>query len=167
MVGFPVGIVYPNGCRRIVGRASVEGGGVHDEIAGQVKTFDGRDDIVSVRLVHDGVTPDISLRPGNAMHLHAAVSKIPSGLGRGRSADPAPYPTRAIITYKGARRHHERCATVALDACMNRAEAMRQSILALIGCGKPYEVHPAFWTPFVVVGEGGAGRYGPLCSGRS
>jgi hypothetical protein len=24
--------------------------------------------------------------------------------------------------------------------------------------GKDYEAHPAFWPPFVLVGEGGAGR---------
>ena len=38
---------------------------------------------------------------------------------------------------------------------MGRAEAMRQSMLALIDKGTPQEAHPAFWAPFVVVGEGG------------
>jgi CHAT domain-containing protein len=37
-----------------------------------------------------------------------------------------------------------------------RAEAMRQSMLALIDKGAPYEAHPAFWAPFVIVGEGAA-----------
>ena len=41
---------------------------------------------------------------------------------------------------------------------MGRAEAMRQSMLALIDKGTPQEAHPAYWAPFVVVGEGGAGR---------
>ena len=31
-------------------------------------------------------------------------------------------------------------------------------MLALIDKGEPHEAHPAFWAPFVVVGEGGAGR---------
>ncbi len=47
---------------------------------------------------------------------------------------------------------------LAADKTMGRAEAMRQSELALVDKGEPYEAHPAFWAPFVVVGEGGAGR---------
>jgi len=47
---------------------------------------------------------------------------------------------------------------LAADKTMGRAEAMRQSMLALIDKGEPREAHPAFWAPFVVVGEGGAGR---------
>ena len=43
------------------------------------------------------------------------------------------------------------------DKTIGRAEAMRQSMLALIDKGGP-EGHPAFWAPFVVVGEGTAGR---------
>jgi CHAT domain-containing protein len=41
---------------------------------------------------------------------------------------------------------------------MGRAEAMRQSMLALIEKGEPQEAHPAFWAPFVVVGEGGTAK---------
>ena len=44
---------------------------------------------------------------------------------------------------------------LAADKAMGRAEAMRQSMLALIDTGTPQEAHPAFWAPFVVVGEGG------------
>ena len=47
---------------------------------------------------------------------------------------------------------------LAANKSMGRAEAMRQSMLALIDKGEPREAHPAFWAPFVVVGEGGAGR---------
>ncbi len=47
---------------------------------------------------------------------------------------------------------------LAADRAMGRAEAMRQSMLALIDKGTPQEAHPAYWAPFVVVGEGGAGR---------
>jgi CHAT domain-containing protein len=36
-----------------------------------------------------------------------------------------------------------------------RAEAMRQSMLAFIDNGSPQEAHPAYWAPFVLVGEGG------------
>jgi CHAT domain-containing protein len=45
---------------------------------------------------------------------------------------------------------------MAADSSVGRAEAMRRSMLALIETGKPYEAHPAFWAPFVVVGEGAA-----------
>jgi CHAT domain-containing protein len=41
---------------------------------------------------------------------------------------------------------------------LGRAEAMRQSMLALIDHGTPQEAQPAYWAPFVIVGEGGAGR---------
>ena len=41
------------------------------------------------------------------------------------------------------------------DKTVGRAEAMRQSMLALIDKGEPQEAHPAYWAPFVVVGEGG------------
>lgn len=41
---------------------------------------------------------------------------------------------------------------------MGRAEAMRRSMLALIDKGAPHEAHPAYWAPFVVVGEGGQRR---------
>ena len=41
---------------------------------------------------------------------------------------------------------------------IGRAEALRRSILSMIDSGKDYEAHPAFWAPFVLVGEGGAAR---------
>jgi CHAT domain-containing protein/tetratricopeptide (TPR) repeat protein len=47
---------------------------------------------------------------------------------------------------------------MARDPKVGRAEAMRRSMLALIDKGTPEEAHPAFWAPFVVVGEGAAGR---------
>ena len=47
---------------------------------------------------------------------------------------------------------------LAASKSIGRAEAMRQSMLTLIDRGEPREAHPAFWAPFVVVGEGGAGR---------
>jgi CHAT domain-containing protein len=31
-------------------------------------------------------------------------------------------------------------------------------MLTLIDKGEAFEAHPAFWAPFVLVGEGGAGR---------
>jgi CHAT domain-containing protein len=42
---------------------------------------------------------------------------------------------------------------LASDKTMGRAEAVRQSMLALIDEEAPEEAHPAFWAPFVVVGE--------------
>jgi hypothetical protein len=45
---------------------------------------------------------------------------------------------------------------MALDPKVGRAEALRRSMLALNDKGEPQETRPAYWTPFVVVGEGGA-----------
>jgi CHAT domain-containing protein len=42
------------------------------------------------------------------------------------------------------------------DARLGRAEALRRAMLAMIDKGKPHEAHPAYWAPFVVVGEGAA-----------
>lgn len=44
------------------------------------------------------------------------------------------------------------------DAGVGRGEALRRAMLSLIDMGQPHEAHPAYWAPFVVVGEGGAGR---------
>ena len=41
---------------------------------------------------------------------------------------------------------------------IGRAEALRSSMLSMIDTGNNYEAHPAFWAPFVLVGEGGAAR---------
>jgi CHAT domain-containing protein len=40
------------------------------------------------------------------------------------------------------------------DKSVGRAEALRRSMLAMIESGDQKEVHPAYWAPFVVVGEG-------------
>jgi CHAT domain-containing protein len=45
---------------------------------------------------------------------------------------------------------------VASDHKVGRAEALRRSILALIDKGALEEAHPAYWAPFVLVGEGAA-----------
>jgi CHAT domain-containing protein len=37
---------------------------------------------------------------------------------------------------------------------IGRAEALRRSMMAMIQHGQDYEAHPAFWAPFVLVGEG-------------
>jgi CHAT domain-containing protein len=44
------------------------------------------------------------------------------------------------------------------DKTIGRAEAIRQSMLVLIDKGQAYEAHPAFWAPFIVVGEGAASK---------
>jgi CHAT domain-containing protein/tetratricopeptide (TPR) repeat protein len=41
---------------------------------------------------------------------------------------------------------------------IGRSEALRRSMLSMIDTGNPSEAHPAFWAPFVLVGEGGASR---------
>jgi CHAT domain-containing protein len=45
-------------------------------------------------------------------------------------------------------------AELKADPQIGRAEALRRSMLSLITEGKTYEAHPAFWAPFVLVGEG-------------
>jgi hypothetical protein len=45
---------------------------------------------------------------------------------------------------------------MAADTSIGRSEALRRSMVALIEQGEPQEAQPAFWAPFVVVGEGGA-----------
>jgi CHAT domain-containing protein/tetratricopeptide (TPR) repeat protein len=45
-------------------------------------------------------------------------------------------------------------AMLTVDPKLGRAEALRRSMLSLITSGKGYEAHPAFWAPFVLVGEG-------------
>jgi hypothetical protein len=47
---------------------------------------------------------------------------------------------------------------MARDPLVGRSEALRRSMLALIDKGAPHEAHPAVWAPFVLVGEGAAGR---------
>jgi CHAT domain-containing protein/tetratricopeptide (TPR) repeat protein len=43
---------------------------------------------------------------------------------------------------------------MASNKSIGRAEALRQSMLAMIDKGQAVETHPAYWAPFVVVGEG-------------
>jgi hypothetical protein len=45
---------------------------------------------------------------------------------------------------------------MAREPKVGRSEALRRSMLTLIDKGEPHEAHPAYWAPFVVVGEGGA-----------
>jgi CHAT domain-containing protein len=45
---------------------------------------------------------------------------------------------------------------MASDESVGRAQAMRQSMLAMIDNGDPREAHPTYWAPFAVVGEGAA-----------
>ena len=47
-------------------------------------------------------------------------------------------------------------STMAADNTIGRSEALRRSMVALIEQGEPNEAHPAYWAPFVVVGEGGS-----------
>jgi len=49
-------------------------------------------------------------------------------------------------------------ADLKTDPKIGRAEALRRSMLSMIAHGKNYEAHPAFWAPFVLVGEGAAGH---------
>jgi CHAT domain-containing protein len=44
------------------------------------------------------------------------------------------------------------------DKTLGRAEALRRAMLAMIDTGEPRQAHPAFWAPFVVVGEGAAAK---------
>jgi CHAT domain-containing protein len=42
----------------------------------------------------------------------------------------------------------------ARDRTLGRADALRRAMLAMIDKGDGHEAHPAYWAPFVVVGEG-------------
>jgi CHAT domain-containing protein len=44
---------------------------------------------------------------------------------------------------------------IARDKTVGRAEALRRAKLAMIDKGAAHEAHPAYWAPFIVVGEGG------------
>jgi CHAT domain-containing protein len=50
-------------------------------------------------------------------------------------------------------------ATVS-DPTVGRAEALRRVMLAMIDetSGSAEHAHPFFWAPFILAGEGGAGR---------
>jgi CHAT domain-containing protein len=52
-------------------------------------------------------------------------------------------------------------AIMSSDKSVGRAEAMRRSMLAMIESGNQKEAHPAYWAPFIVVGEGGSTRVDP------
>src|SRR5262249_49381833 len=52
-------------------------------------------------------------------------------------------------------------STLASDKTIGRSEALRRSMVALIEHGALHESHPAYWAPFVVVGEGGPGEPAP------
>jgi CHAT domain-containing protein len=47
---------------------------------------------------------------------------------------------------------------MAADKRVGRAEALRQSMFALIDKGNANEAHPSYWAPFIVVGEGAAAK---------
>ena len=44
------------------------------------------------------------------------------------------------------------------DGKLGRAEALRRAMLALIDKGEPKMAHPAYWVPFIVVGEGAVAK---------
>jgi CHAT domain-containing protein len=44
------------------------------------------------------------------------------------------------------------------DKAVGRAEALRRAMLSMIKKGTQREAHPTYWAPFVIIGEGGAGR---------
>ena len=45
-------------------------------------------------------------------------------------------------------------AELSANPQIGRAEALRRSMAELITKGAPHEAHPAYWAPFVLVGEG-------------
>jgi CHAT domain-containing protein len=47
---------------------------------------------------------------------------------------------------------------IAANVLVGRAEALQRAMLAMIDTGKLHEAQPAYWAPFVVVGEGLAVR---------
>jgi hypothetical protein len=55
-------------------------------------------------------------------------------------------------------------AVMSADKSVGRAEALRRSMLAMIESGNSKEANPAYWAPFVVVGEGAVDPSAPLSS---
>ena len=55
---------------------------------------------------------------------------------------------------------------LAADKAIGRAEALRRSMLALIDHGSQQEAHPAFWAPFVLVGEGAGGVHAEIAKSK-
>ena len=43
---------------------------------------------------------------------------------------------------------------VSEDQSAGRAEALHRAMLAMIDKGEPRQAHPAYWAPFVLVGNG-------------
>ena len=61
------------------------------------------------------------------------------------------------VDFEGDRKaHHRDGQRHRQGQYFGRAEALRRAMVAMIDAGKPHEAHPAYWAPFVVVGEGGA-----------
>ncbi|MDX2225235.1 MAG: CHAT domain-containing protein, partial [Rhodospirillaceae bacterium] len=99
------------------------------------------------------------------------LSACNTAAGGAQTAEPLSGLARAFI-YAGARAllvSHwsvDSAATVKLvtsavgamtrDPGIGRGEALRRAMVAMIDKGSPHEAHPAFWAPFVVIGEGGA-----------
>lgn len=44
------------------------------------------------------------------------------------------------------------------DTAIGCAEALRRAMLTMIDEGERREAHPAYWAPFVVVGEGASAK---------
>jgi CHAT domain-containing protein len=49
-------------------------------------------------------------------------------------------------------------SAITRNKSVGRAEAFRRAMLAMIDKGEPRQAHPAYWAPFIVVGEGAAAR---------
>lgn len=47
---------------------------------------------------------------------------------------------------------------ISQDKSVGRAEALRRAMITMIDTGAPHQAHPAYWAPFVLVGEGGRRR---------
>jgi CHAT domain-containing protein len=47
---------------------------------------------------------------------------------------------------------------ISQDKSVGRAEALRRAMLSMIDTGASHQAHPAYWAPFVLVGEGGRRR---------
>ena len=51
--------------------------------------------------------------------------------------------------------YHHAVGAISRDKKLGGSKALRRAMLAMIDKGQPHEAHPAYWAPFVVVGEGG------------
>jgi hypothetical protein len=113
--------------------------------------------IVLVILVLMGVGGASATEAGDRGAQSQSLDQL---LNAGKFTEAEPVVRRGLTFYSDAtvKLITTAVAEMAGEPQIGRAEALRRSMLVLIDKGASHEAHPAYWAPFVVVGEGGRGR---------